>query len=135
MGWFVNWNYQEADIKTIKTKERPLLGNLAVRSSKKSPGKETGLGIWDVWRFWFFFNPNNDLFISSKRKNPILEMALKSFIISKLDDQMSKSWKWNTEKLSAWLLSSGQDFGKSYLNSKHVLKVCFKPKAFKMVSR
>ena len=33
------------------------------------------------------------LFISLKRKNAILEMALKSFILSKLDHQMSKSWK------------------------------------------
>ena len=31
------------------------------------------------------------LFISPKRKNAILEMALKSFILSKLDHQMSKS--------------------------------------------
>ena len=36
---------------------------------------------------------NNDMFISPKRKNTILEMALKSFILSKLDHQMSKSWK------------------------------------------
>ena len=34
---------------------------------------------------------NNDLFISSKQKKAILEMALKSFILSKLDHQMSKS--------------------------------------------
>ena len=34
---------------------------------------------------------NNDLFISPKRKNAILEMALKSSILSKLDHQMSKS--------------------------------------------
>ena len=33
------------------------------------------------------------LFISPKRKNASLEMALKSFILSKLDLQMSKSWK------------------------------------------
>ena len=33
------------------------------------------------------------LFISPKRKNASLEMALKSFILSKLDHQMSKSWK------------------------------------------
>ena len=37
---------------------------------------------------------NNDLFISPKWKNAILEMALKSFIISKLEHQMSESWKW-----------------------------------------
>ena len=36
---------------------------------------------------------NNDLFISPKRKNTSLEMALKSFILSKLYHQMSKSWK------------------------------------------
>ena len=36
---------------------------------------------------------NNDVFISPKRKKPILEMALKSFNISKVDHQMSKSWK------------------------------------------
>ena len=33
----------------------------------------------------------NDLFISLKQKNTILEMALKSSILSKLDHQMSKS--------------------------------------------
>ena len=57
------------------------------------------------------------LIISPKRKNTSLEMALKSFILSKLDHQMSKSWKrvvahelQTSEKLSTWLLSSGQDF-------------------------
>ena len=34
------------------------------------------------------------MFISPKQKNTVLEMALKSFILSKLDHQMSKSWKW-----------------------------------------
>ncbi len=34
---------------------------------------------------------NNDLFISPKRKNAVLEMALKSFILSKLYHEMSKS--------------------------------------------
>ena len=34
------------------------------------------------------------LIISPKPKNTILEMALKSLILSKLDHQMSKSWKW-----------------------------------------
>ena len=33
------------------------------------------------------------LFISLKRKTASLEMALKSFILSKLEHQMSKSWK------------------------------------------
>ena len=33
------------------------------------------------------------MFISPKRKNTIMEMALKSFILSKLDHQMSKSGK------------------------------------------
>ena len=36
---------------------------------------------------------NHDLFISPKRKKTILEMALKSLNISKLDHQMSKSRK------------------------------------------
>ena len=44
-----------------------------------------------------FFNKsqNNDLFVSLKRENANLEMALKnlSCILSKLDHQMSKSWK------------------------------------------
>ena len=52
---------------------------------------------------------------------------------------MSKSWKgiaahelkttykFDKLKLSTWLLSSEQDFGKKLLDSKHVLKVCFKP--------
>ena len=56
------------------------------------------------------------MFISPKRKNTILEMALKPFIISKLDHQLSKSWKliarhvfetnlivWKTEYLIAQL--------------------------------
>ena len=34
---------------------------------------------------------------------------------------------WQTKKLSTWLLSSGQDFGKNFLDSKHVLKVYFNP--------
>jgi hypothetical protein len=34
---------------------------------------------------------------------------------------------WLAEKLSTWLLSSGQDFSKKFLDSKHVLKVYFKP--------
>ena len=33
---------------------------------------------------------------------------------------------WPSEKLSTWLLSSGQDFGKKFLDSKHVLKVYLK---------
>ena len=44
-------------------------------------------------KIFFEKNQNNDLFISPKRKNTILEMALKSFILSKLDHQMSKYWK------------------------------------------
>ena len=39
-------------------------------------------------------------------------------------------WKlliWQTEKLSTWLLSSGQDFGKKSIVSKHILKVYSKP--------
>ena len=34
---------------------------------------------------------------------------------------------WLAEKLSTWLLSSGQDFNKKFLDSKHGLKVYFKP--------
>ena len=33
---------------------------------------------------------NHDLYISPKRKNTVLEMSLKSSIMSKLDHQMSK---------------------------------------------
>ena len=77
------------------------------------------------------------MFISPKRKNTILEMALKSFILSKLDHEMSKSWKQSaahffetitkSDRLKnwvcTWLLSSGQDFGKNFFDSLHVLKV------------
>ena len=35
--------------------------------------------------------------------------------------------QWYVFKLSTWLLSSGQDFDKNFLDSKHVLKVYFKP--------
>jgi hypothetical protein len=34
---------------------------------------------------------------------------------------------WQAEKLITWLLSSGQDFDITFLDSKHVLKVYFKP--------
>jgi hypothetical protein len=65
-------------------------------------------------------------------------MALKSFIISKLDHQMSKSWKGiaahafettkKFDKLKNWVPEdcSGQDFDKKILDSKHVLKLYFK---------
>ena len=42
-----------------------------------------------VENFFFDKTQNNDLFISPKWKNTVLEMALKSFILSKLDHQMS----------------------------------------------
>ena len=78
------------------------------------------------------------MFISPKRKNAILEMVLQSFILSKLDHQMSKSWKEiaaheletnsRFDRLKNWVPDcSGQDFGKNFIASKHVLKVCFKP--------
>jgi hypothetical protein len=44
--------------------------------------------------FFFEKTQNNDMFISPKRKKTILDMALRSFITSKLDHQMSKSLKW-----------------------------------------
>ena len=34
---------------------------------------------------------------------------------------------WQAEKLSTWLLSSGQDFDNNFLDLKHDLKVYFKP--------
>ena len=40
---------------------------------------------------------------------------------------------WQAEKLSTWLLSSGQDFDKKFFDSKHVLKVYFKPSRKKSV--
>ena len=74
------------------------------------------------------------MFISRlQRKNAILEMSLKPSIMSKLDHQMSIIWIefagpfWQAEKLSTWLLSSGQEFDKKFLDSKHVLKVYLKP--------
>ena len=42
----------------------------------------------EVWK-----NSNNNFFITPKWKKAFLEMALKSFNISKLDHQMSKRWK------------------------------------------
>ncbi len=49
-------------------------------------------GIKKIEKIIFFEKTqNNDVFISPKRKNPVLEMALKSFILSKLDHEMSKS--------------------------------------------
>ena len=75
-------------------------------------------------------NQNNSRFISPKRKITILKMALKSFNISKLEHQMSKSWKWIAGHLFKTINKSdcpAQDFNKSFLYSKHALKVCFKP--------
>ena len=46
------------------------------------------------------------LIISPKRKNTILEMALKSLILSKLDHQMSKSWK----RIVAHELQTGPEY-------------------------
>ena len=79
------------------------------------------------------------MFISLKQKNAILEMALKSFIISKLDHQMSKSWKRivahelqtssKFDLLKKWVTDcSAQDriSAKNFLESKHVFKVYFK---------
>ena len=43
-----------------------------------------------VENFFFDKTQNNNLFISPKKKNAILEMASKSFFLSKLDHQMSK---------------------------------------------
>ena len=34
---------------------------------------------------------------------------------------------WPSEKLSTWLLSLGQEFDEKLLDSKHVLKLIFKP--------
>ena len=56
-------------------------------------------GIWGIFsqtisnNFGTVIPLSMMLIISPKRKNTILEMALKSFILSKLDHQMSKSWK------------------------------------------
>ena len=41
-------------------------------------------------KYSFDKTQNHDLFISPKRKNAVLEMALKSFNVSKLHYQMSK---------------------------------------------
>ena len=38
-----------------------------------------------------------------------------------------KKFSTGLEKLSTWLLSSGQEFDEMFLDSKHVLKVYFKP--------
>ena len=56
-------------------------------------------------------------------------MALKSFGLSNLDHQMSKSWKPIAayELETTWLLSLGQHLAKKVLDSKHVLKVYFMP--------
>ena len=79
------------------------------------------------------------LFISPKRKNASLEMALKSFILSRLDNQMSKRWKQiaaheleTTSKfdlLKNWVpdCSAQERISKKFLDSKHVLKVYLKP--------
>ena len=55
-------------------------------------------------------------------------MSLKSSIMSKLDHQMSLVETISKfDKLSTWLLSSEQEFDEMFLDSKHVLKVYFKP--------
>ena len=61
-----------------------------------------------------------------------------AFFVFKFDYQKSKSWKEiaahelettnKFDKLKNWVPDcSGQDFGKKFLDSKHVLKVSFKP--------
>ena len=46
----------------------------------------------ELKKIFFDKTENHDLFISPKRKNAVLEMSLKSSIMSKLDHQMSKIW-------------------------------------------
>ena len=78
------------------------------------------------------------MFISPKRKITILKMALISFIISKLEHRMSRSWKqitWHVfetinkfDRMKSWVPDcSAQDFDKNVSDSKHVFKVYFKP--------
>ena len=58
------------------------------------PKKALEYGVTDVIKCFegqlFDKTQNHDLFISPKRKKTILEMSLKSSIMSKLDHQMSK---------------------------------------------
>ena len=44
-------------------------------------------------KFFFEKTQNNDWFISPKRKNAVLEMGLKSSIMTNLDNQMSRILK------------------------------------------
>ena len=76
------------------------------------------------------------MFISPKRKNTTLENYLfypkLTIRCQKVENRLPHTNSkllliWQAEKLSTWLLSSGQDFGKKFLDSKHVLKVYFKP--------
>ena len=75
---------------------------------------------------------NSDVFISPKRKKPVLEMALRSSNISKINQQMSKNWKqtaahelkllvnltgWKTEYLIAQLKTG-------FRQKVHRLKTC-----------
>ena len=61
------------------------------------PEKALEYGVTDVIKCFegqlFDKTQTHDLFILPKRKKTILETALNSFNISKLDHQMSKSWK------------------------------------------
>ena len=61
------------------------------------PEKALEYGVTDVIKCFegqlFDKTQTHDLFISPKRKKTILETALNSFNISKLDHQMSKNWK------------------------------------------
>ena len=81
---------------------------------------------------------NNDVFISPKWKNTILEMSLKSSILPKLDHQMSKIWIEvagplletisNIDWLKNWDLIAQLRTGiwQKFLDSKYVLNVNFK---------
>ena len=76
-----------------------------------------------------------------KQKITIRTMSLKSSIMSKLDHQMSRIWievvspilvttnKFGSLKsgICTWYFSSGKEFDENLLDSKHVLKVFFKP--------
>ena len=77
---------------------------------------------------------NDHLFNSLKQKDIILEMTFKiihyiqTWPPSRLRKNVASSFsKFDSEKLSTWLLSSGQEFDKRFLDSKHVLKMYFKP--------
>ena len=98
----------------------------------------TQLTFFEILNFWILKNLKIDIFHRNGKmltflllKNHLLyaNLTTRCQKVEKIAWQTNSNYYqiWQAEKLSTWLLSSGQDFDKKFLDSKHVLKVYFKP--------